>query len=74
MSCGPLHGVKVIEVAHMLSTPLCTQLLGDLGADVVKVEAIGKGDRSREGAPIFQGGERVVHLPLQKPEQAEHVP
>ncbi len=56
MSCGPLHGVKVIEVAHMLSTPLCTQLLGDLGADVVKVEAIGKGDRAREGAPFSKVG------------------
>ena len=57
MSCGPLHGVRVVETGHMLSAPYCCQLLGDMGADVIKVETIGRGDRSREGAPFSETGQ-----------------
>lgn len=57
MSCGPLHGVRVVETGHMLSAPYCCQLLGDMGADVIKVESIGRGDRSREGAPFSDTGQ-----------------
>ena len=56
MACGPLHGVKVIECAHMLSGPYCCQILGDLGAEVVKVESTGAGDRTRGLHPFSDPG------------------
>ena len=56
MSCGPLHGIKVVESAHMLSGPYCSQILGDMGASVVKVESTGRGDRTREGSPFSEIG------------------
>ncbi len=56
MACGPLHGIKVIDSSHMLSGPYCCQMLGDLGASVIKVESTGRGDRSREGPPFSKVG------------------
>ena len=56
MACGPLHGVKVIECAHMLSGPYCCQILGDLGASVIKVESTGAGDRTRGLHPFSDPG------------------
>jgi crotonobetainyl-CoA:carnitine CoA-transferase CaiB-like acyl-CoA transferase len=47
---GPLHGVRVIDLTRMLAGPYCTMLLGDLGADVVKVEPPG-GDLTRGQGP-----------------------
>ena len=50
---APLHGVKVLDLTRILAGPWCTQLLGDLGADVVKVEAPGLGDDSRQYGPAI---------------------
>lgn len=47
-SSGPLHGVRVVEVGQLLAGPFCGQLLGDMGADVVKLEDPGKGDPLRQ--------------------------
>ncbi|HEY1415990.1 MAG TPA: CoA transferase [Caulobacteraceae bacterium] len=44
---GPLDGLKVIEMGQLIAGPFCGQLLGDLGADVVKIEAPGVGDPAR---------------------------
>jgi crotonobetainyl-CoA:carnitine CoA-transferase CaiB-like acyl-CoA transferase len=52
---GPLAGVKVVDVTHMLSGPYCTWLLGSLGADVVKVERPAQGDFTRRIAPFHDG-------------------
>ena len=49
----PLEGLRVLDFSRVLAGPLCTQYLGDMGADVVKVEAIGAGDDSR-GWPVFR--------------------
>ncbi len=49
MSCGPIHGIKVADMTQMLAGPVATQMLGDLGAEVVKVEPHG-GERARGGA------------------------
>ncbi|MDN3481385.1 CoA transferase [Arthrobacter sp. APC 3897] len=47
-SAGPLAGVRVVEMGQLLAGPFCGQLLGDLGADVVKIEDPAKGDPLRQ--------------------------
>jgi crotonobetainyl-CoA:carnitine CoA-transferase CaiB-like acyl-CoA transferase len=50
---GPLHGIRVVEMGNAIAGPLCASLLGDMGADVIKVEPLGKGDDSRRwGAQV----------------------
>ncbi|MEQ9326552.1 MAG: CoA transferase, partial [Rhodospirillales bacterium] len=48
---GPLEGLKVIELAHIMSGPTCGMMLADMGADVVKVEKVPGGDDTRRMTP-----------------------
>jgi formyl-CoA transferase len=58
----PLEGVRVVDLSRALAGPYCAMLLGDLGADVIKVEEPGVGDDSRHWGPPFQGGESAYFL------------
>ncbi len=53
MPSEALKGVKVLDLSRVLAAPLATQMLGDLGADVIKVERPGSGDEAREYGPPF---------------------
>ena len=57
-----LDGIRVIELTEALAGPYCAMLLGDLGADVIKVERPGTGDQSRTWGPPFVGGESAYFL------------
>jgi crotonobetainyl-CoA:carnitine CoA-transferase CaiB-like acyl-CoA transferase len=61
----PLDGIKVLDLSTVLAGPLCTMMLGDAGADVIKVEPPG-GDPARRMGPPFWGGEGAEFLALNR--------
>lgn len=81
-TCGALDGLKVVDLSRVLAGPLCTQMLADHGADVIKVEPP-HGDETRHLGPPFDGdgrsayyaalnrGKRAISLDLSKPEAQE---
>ena len=62
----PLDGIRVLDLSQILAGPYCTMVLGDLGADVVKVERPGGGDGSRQWGPPFAGDESVYYLQVNR--------
>ena len=50
---GPLKGLRILDLSRILAGPTCTQILGDLGADVIKVERPGAGDDTRKWGPPY---------------------
>jgi glutaryl-CoA transferase len=59
---GPIAGIRVIDLTRILAGPLCTMMLGDMGADVLKVEPPDKGDDTRGWGPPFIAGEAAYFL------------
>jgi crotonobetainyl-CoA:carnitine CoA-transferase CaiB-like acyl-CoA transferase len=63
---GPLEGLVVADFSRVLAGPLATMLLGDLGADVVKVEHPGGGDETRAWGPPFAHGHSTYYLAVNR--------
>lgn len=59
---GPLGGIRVVDFSHVLAGPMATMLLGDLGAEILKVEIPSGGDSTRRSGPPFQHGESAYFL------------
>ena len=62
---GPLAGVRVLDLTRVLAGPFCAMLLGDMGAEVVKIEEPGKGDDTRSWPP-FVGGEATYFMSVNR--------
>ena len=63
---GPLAGVKVIELAHIMAGPVCGLMLADMGADVIKVEKVPDGDDTRRMVPPTVDGESAAFMILNR--------
>ncbi len=59
---GPLAGIRVVDLTRILAGPLCAMMLGDMGAEVIKVEPPDKGDDTRGWGPPFVAGEAAYFL------------
>jgi formyl-CoA transferase len=58
----PLDGITVLDLTRVLAGPYCAQLLGDFGADVIKIEQPGRGDDTRQWQPPAIGGESAYYI------------
>jgi crotonobetainyl-CoA:carnitine CoA-transferase CaiB-like acyl-CoA transferase len=61
---GPLKGIKVVDFTHARAGPQCTMMMGDMGADVIKIERP-EGDMSRAWGPIYKG-ERIDFMSVNR--------
>src|SRR5215218_9551211 len=62
----PLEGVRVLDLSRVLAGPFATMVLGDLGADVLKVEHPERGDDTRHWGPPFADGESAYFLSINR--------
>src|SRR6201994_5026400 len=63
---GALAGIRVVDLTRILAGPFCAMMLGDMGADIVKVEPPGTGDDTRTWGPPFVAGEAAYFLGLNR--------
>jgi crotonobetainyl-CoA:carnitine CoA-transferase CaiB-like acyl-CoA transferase len=66
----PLQGIRILDLSRVVSGPFCTMLLGDLGAEVIKIEEPRSGDDSRAFGPPFVGGESAYFLSVNRNKQS----
>jgi len=63
---GPLAGLKIIELAHIMAGPICGRMLADMGADVIKVERVPHGDAARGFVPPTIDGESAAFMMMNR--------
>src|SRR5580704_19105004 len=63
---APLAGLLVADLTQNVAGPYCTQILGDMGAEIVKVERIGRGDDARAWGPPFWGHESATFMSVNR--------
>jgi formyl-CoA transferase len=63
---GPLTGTRVVDLTRALAGPYCSLLLGDMGADVIKIELPGSGDETRQWGPPFIEGESSYFMSVNR--------
>lgn len=63
---GPLQGLKVVEITHIMAGPTCGMMLADMGADVIKVERLPSGDDTRRTVPPTLGGESAAFMMMNR--------
>jgi len=63
---SPLTGIRVVDFSRALAGPFCAQMLGDMGADVIKIEARQGGDDSRAWGPPFMGQESTYFFAMNR--------
>ncbi|MGU3540686.1 CaiB/BaiF CoA transferase family protein [Methylobacterium sp. A54F] len=63
---GPLAGVRVVELAHIMAGPVCGLMLADMGAEVIKVEKIDGGDDTRRSVPPAIEGESAAYMMMNR--------
>ena len=70
----PLEGIEILDSAHQYPGPYCSMLLGDLGAEIIKMEQPGIGDPARANPGFFKGinrSKKSITLDLKKPSARE---
>src|ERR671910_507624 len=63
---GPLAGLKVVDLTHVMAGPTCTLMLADMGADVIKIEKIPGGDDTRRSVPPTIGSEAAAFMMMNR--------
>ena len=67
---GPLDGIRIIDLTRILAGPFCTMNLGDMGAEVIKVEQPGRGDDTRSWGPPFVDDQAAYFLGINRNKQS----
>src|SRR6059036_2440565 len=63
---APLEGIRVLDFSRVLAGPYCTMMMGDMGAEIIKVEDPGRGDDTRYWGPPFLGTESTYFLAVNR--------
>ncbi|GIY87724.1 hypothetical protein CEXT_166321 [Caerostris extrusa] len=63
---GPLTGIRILDLTRILAGPFCTMILGDLGAEIIKIENPDGGDETRNWGPPFINGESAYFLSVNR--------
>ena len=66
----PLTGITVVDLTRVLAGPYCTMLLGDMGAEVIKIERPDGGDDTRSFGPPYLNGESAMFLAINRNKQS----